>query len=310
MPASTARKAWPWVRAAAGLAVLAALVRAVGVHAFATGVRALDPGSIAAALVITAATTACCAWRWRIIVHAVGGELPVGAAIGAYYRSQFLDATLPGGVLGDVYRGVRRGVHVGKLGRGLRTVFWDRALGQAAQLALAALVLAALPSPVQHAMPAVGAGLAVVLAAVIALTRSPRHPRDAGRVGGWLQRTVADLRRIRAPAWTGIAVASALAIAGYVAIFMLAARAVGVTLPPLRLLPLLLLTLVAAAIPFNIAGFGPREGAAAWAFGAAGASAQQGVAAATLYGVLGLIAVAPGAWLLLRDWARSAATGE
>ena len=53
--------------------------------------------------------------------------------------------------------------------------------------------------------------------------------------------------------------------------------------------------LLAAAIPFNVGGWGPREGAAGWAFALAGAGAAAGVSAATLYGVLALVAVAPGA---------------
>jgi hypothetical protein len=57
-------------------------------------------------------------------------------------------------------------------------------------------------------------------------------------------------------------------------------------------------------IPLSIGGWGPREGAAAWAFAAAGLGAATGVMIATLYAVLMLIAVAPGAGLLLRDGIR------
>ena len=39
-------------------------------------------------------------------------------AVAAYYRSQFLNTTLPGGVLGDVHRGVRHGRDAGDVGRG------------------------------------------------------------------------------------------------------------------------------------------------------------------------------------------------
>jgi hypothetical protein len=57
-------------------------------------------------------------------------------------------------------------------------------------------------------------------------------------------------------------------------------------------------------IPLSIGGWGLREGAAAWAFGAAGLGAATGVTVATLYAVLMLAAVAPGAGLLLGDAAR------
>jgi bacteriorhodopsin len=58
--------------------------------------------------------------------------------------------------------------------------------------------------------------------------------------------------------------------------------------------------LVAAAIPLNVAGWGPREGVAAWAFASAGLGAAQGATVAVLYGVLALVAVLPGGVLLTR----------
>ena len=63
----------------------------------------------------------------------------------------------------------------------------------------------------------------------------------------------------------------------------------GRSAPPSQLLPLALLVLLAMAVPLNIGGWGPREGVAAWAFGAAGLGAAQGVATAVAYGVLALV---------------------
>src|SRR5260370_22822230 len=57
-------------------------------------------------------------------------------------------------------------------------------------------------------------------------------------------------------------------------------------------------------IPLSVGGWGLREGAAAWAFAGAGLGAATGVTVATLYAVLMLAAVAPGAGLLLRDAVR------
>ena len=65
------------------------------------------------------------------------------------------------------------------------------------------------------------------------------------------------------------------------------------------MLPLALIVLLASAVPTNIAGWGPREGAAAWAFGAAGLGAAQGATVAVVYGVMVLVATLPGAVLLL-----------
>jgi hypothetical protein len=70
------------------------------------------------------------------------------------------------------------------------------------------------------------------------------------------------------------------------------------------MLPLALLVLLAMGHPINIAGWGPREGAAAWVFGAAGLTAAQGVATSVVYGVMTLVAVLPGGVVLLVEWLR------
>jgi len=85
--------------------------------------------------------------------------------------------------------------------------------------------------------------------------------------------------------------------------FMVAARTAGVSAAPSRMLPLALLVLAAAALP-NVAGWGPREGATAWAFGAAGLGAAAGVTTAVVFGVMALVASLPGAVVLVSSWAR------
>ena len=69
------------------------------------------------------------------------------------------------------------------------------------------------------------------------------------------------------------------------------------------MLPLALLVLLAMVLP-SVGGWGPREGVAAWAFGAAGLGAAQGVATAVVYGVMVLVASLPGAAVLVVAWFR------
>jgi len=99
-------------------------------------------------------------------------------------------------------------------------------------------------------------------------------------------------------AWPGVVLASAAAVTGHIATYLVAARAVGVTTPLMTLLPLAVLVLVAAGLPLNLAGWGPREGMAAWAFAAAGLGASQGVATAVAYGAIVFVANLPGAVVL------------
>jgi hypothetical protein len=97
----------------------------------------------------------------------------------------------------------------------------------------------------------------------------------------------------------GIVLASAVVVAGHVTTFLVAARTAGSTAPLSRLVPLTLLALLAMGVPLNVGGWGPREGMAAWAFGAAGLTAGEGVATAMVYGVLVLVSSLPGAAVLL-----------
>jgi hypothetical protein len=78
----------------------------------------------------------------------------------------------------------------------------------------------------------------------------------------------------------------------------------GVNAPLGELVALLLVVQTAAVIPLGIGGWGLREGAAAWAFSAAGLGAAMGVTVTVLYAVLMLAAVAPGAGFLLGDAVR------
>jgi uncharacterized membrane protein YbhN (UPF0104 family) len=80
---------------------------------------------------------------------------------------------------------------------------------------------------------------------------------------------------------------------------VVAARAAGSTASLLRLAPLMLLALLAMSLPINIGGWGPREGVTAWAFGAAGLSATQGLTIAVVYGLFALVAALPGAIVLI-----------
>jgi hypothetical protein len=92
--------------------------------------------------------------------------------------------------------------------------------------------------------------------------------------------------------------ASVVAVTGHLLVFLLAAHVAGVSAPASRMLPLAAVVLLAAAVPANVAGWGPREGVAAWAFAAAGLGAATGVTTAVVYGVMALVATLPGAMVL------------
>jgi hypothetical protein len=203
-------------------------------------------------------------------------------------------------VLGDVHRAVRHGQDVGDVGRGIRAVVWERTAGQVVQAGIAMVVLFAFPSPVRSYLPAATALVAAgVLGAVLLARALPRH--IPSRWAQTLRTAKADIHDglFARRNWLGVGLASAVAVGGHLATFLIAARTAGATAPLSRLIPLTLLALVAMGLPANVGGFGPREGVAAWAFGAAGLTATQGVATAVAYGALVLVSSLPGAAVLV-----------
>ncbi|MER5454415.1 lysylphosphatidylglycerol synthase domain-containing protein [Micromonospora sp. NPDC002389] len=307
--APAGRSFWGWARLALGLAVIVGLLLWLGTGPFLAGLRLIDAPALAAALAIGLFTTICVAWRWSLVAGGLGVGLPLREAVAHCYRAIFLNATLPGGILGDVHRAVRHGRDVGDVGRGIRAVVWERVAGQVVLVAVAVVLLFVFPSPVRPYLPVATAVAVAVLAGVV-LTARVLPQSGATRVTRAIGTAVSDVRNglLGRRTWLGVLVASALAIGGHLATFLLAARTAGSTAPLTLLLPLTLLALLAMAVPANVAGFGPREGVAAWAFAAAGLTAAEGVAAATVYGALVLVASLPGAAVLLARRVRVPAT--
>jgi uncharacterized membrane protein YbhN (UPF0104 family) len=292
-------------RLAAGVTVLWFVWRLVGAAPFRDGLRAVTWQAVVAAVMLTALTTVCSACRWRVVSRAFGVELGLRTAVGGYYRSLFLNSVLFGGGLGDVHRAVSDGRRAGDVVRGLRAVAWERLCGQVIQAAVTVVVVLTVPSPVRPALPYVLAGLAGTagFAALIVC--------GAARWGGSRLTRVAvavsaDLRHgvLTPNVWPPVMVTSVLVVAGHTATFVIAARVAGSTAPLGDLVALLLVVQSAMVVPLSIGGWGLREGTAAWVFGAGGLGAPTGVTVATLYAVLMLAAVTPGAGLLLTDSVR------
>lgn len=302
------RRLWPWVRLLLGVGILAALAARLGSDAFVDALRAVDPGTASAALGIGLVTTVLNACRWCLVARGVGLSLPFRVAVTESYRALFLNSVLPGGVLGDVHRAVSHGRRAGDVGRGVRAVALERTAGQVVTVVAAVAVLLTRPellvAGVARLVPGreVVAGLVVVLLAVAALGIWLLRGAHASRIRAALRTVLADARAgvFSRGSWPGVVLLSVATLTGYLALFVIAARAVGCQAPLGELLPLLVAALLAMAVPVNVGGWGPREAVATLLFGAEGLDPTQGLAAAVLYGVLSLIASLPGGVVLLR----------
>lgn len=298
------RKLWTWVRFLGCALTLAVLVWRLGTGPFLHGLGTIDSGALTAAAGLAVLTTVSYAWRWKIVARGLGVDLPLPAAVAAYYRSMFLNATLPGGIVGDLHRGASHGRDVHDLGRALRSVGWERFAGQIVQMVATLILLLALPSPVQSVMPLVAIAVVAVVFGIALVARArPNANRSAWArlVGG----AAADLRQglLARTAWPAIVLASVLGTLGHVATFLIAARTVGANAAMSQMLPLSLLVMAAMLLP-TVGAWGPREGVTAWAFADFGLGAQRGVATAVAYGVMVLVASLPGAAVLVIAWFR------
>ena len=188
---------WTWARLAGGAAILAVLVWRLGAGPFldasagsTTPVRSLrrrrghggDDGRAAPG-----------GGAWSPAASA--STLPLRAAVAAYYRSQFLNATLPGGVLGDVHRAVApRPRRRRRSAASVRAVGWERVAGQVVQVVLTVVVLlaAAVAGALvdrrlsRPSVVAVGAGRSLLVGFVLA--------RHRGLAAGSVRAVVADVR--------------------------------------------------------------------------------------------------------------------
>jgi uncharacterized membrane protein YbhN (UPF0104 family) len=289
-------------RMVVGLAVLIAVIARVGTRPLLHGILSLDGRTIGAALLLGAIATVAATWRWRLIATRLGLELRWSTALGMYYRSQFLNTVLPGGIVGDVHRAISAGQSAGSIKPSLsikqsaRSVAIERTAGQVVQLTLALIVLASFGARFEgYLLVALAIGIGVVAIALVLAAAASTRARTA------LLHEARELRSGLGSVRTSVQVviASVIVIACHVATFTIATAAVGVTVPPLQMLTLAFVILLGASIPLNIGGWGPREGVAGWAFALAGFGASAGVSASTLFGALTIISVAPGAIVVL-----------
>jgi uncharacterized membrane protein YbhN (UPF0104 family) len=299
----------PWLRLLVGIGIIIGLVALLGGDAFANGLAVIGPASIAAALAIGLLTTVLGALRWWLVARRVGLQLRVRDAIAEVYRATFLNAVLPSGVLGDVDRAVRHGRDSGDTARSARAVVLERTAGQVVLIGVACIVLPTQPALVAavlsgpgHPPVAVAIGAVAVLAAAtgVAIVVARSRP-GSGKWRRVLHDAAADARAglLARDTWPALFGLSLAALGGFLALFLVAARAAGTTASTLQLLPLLLMALLAMALPVNVGGWGPREGIAALGFWMAGLGAPLGITVSVAYGVLALIAALPGGLVLL-----------
>lgn len=201
----------------AGITILGVLLWRLGTGVFLDGLRRIDAPTLLIGLAIGVVTTVFSAWRWALVARGLRIKLPLGPAVADYYRALFLNAALPGGILGDVHRAVRHGQSAGDMGRAVRAVVLERVAGQIALAVVGVAILLGLDSPVMSEVR--GIAPLVLLAAlgalaVVAAVRMNR-PAAATRRGRALRTTLDEARAglFSRANWPGVTVSSLIILA-------------------------------------------------------------------------------------------------
>ncbi|WP_307834524.1 lysylphosphatidylglycerol synthase transmembrane domain-containing protein [Paractinoplanes lichenicola] len=297
---------WAWARILGGAGILVFLLWKLGTGAFVDGLRVIDGPALTLAFTIGVTTTVFSAWRWCLVARGLGLRLSFRTAVADYYKALFLNAALPGGVLGDVDRAVQHGRDEGDVAKSVRAVVLERTAGQLVLIVVGVTVLFTVPSPVldilrQHGATAAVVAIAALLAVAVILLAFRQLRQGGSRVASAVRTGLAEIRTglLARRNWPIVTLASVVVLVGHLATFVVAARAAGSSASLARLAPLMLLALLAMSLPLNIGGWGPREAVTAWAFGAAGLSATQGLTTAVVYGLFAFVAALPGAVVIL-----------
>lgn len=309
----------PWLhRGVISAALLGAVALWVDPRAIVDEVQRFSIGWVVLAFVISTLQIMLSAWRWQFTAGLISVPLRFGYALREYYLALLVNQLLPGGVLGDAGRAHRHARQAQSRGKAWRAVIIERASGQ---LALVLLTLTALLfSPLWHAalgMPVITVvGFSIVIGLALAivggLLLGHRFSAWSRRLPDWSQALARDIKRglLQRGVWPRQLLSSLMIVLSYGLVMVCAARAIGVELPVLQLLALTPVLLLAMVIPFSVAGWGLREGAAAGVWALVGLPAAQGVAVSLAYGVLVLLASLPGIWVALSRREKASPSGS
>jgi len=261
------------------------------------------------ALVIGIAQVMLSAFRWHFTARSLDIPLSFLAAWREYYLASLINQVLPGGVVGDAYRAKRHADQSARRSRAWLAVVIERFSGQ---LMLFVLTLGVLVfSTTWHQalgdlwvdvetssamMLAIGLS-ALLIAAVWLIHRSIRRSKQStDRPTHWVSMALHGIQQAFWPtSRLSIQLASsAVILMSYVAIFVVAAKALGVDLSTAMLIILAPPLLLAMVIPITVSGWGLREAAAAGAWATLGLDPAQGVAVSVAYGLLIFLLALPG----------------
>ncbi|MBV6656771.1 MAG: flippase-like domain-containing protein [Devosiaceae bacterium] len=291
----------------AALAILAVLLwHAFDGHEAARLLIVADLRWLLAAGALLTLQTLLSALRWKLTAERLGLSFSYGVAVREYYLAQFVNLSLPGGVLGDANRAYRSRQTGGFLLAGQAVIF-ERLAGQIGLLAVFLVGVSwslvseqGLNWPDWLVSSVFGVLAACLLLPLVLLVAAQSFRMHYGPLRRFGQRFVAAvLHRDVLAAQVALSLLTALC---NVTAFALCAVALGANLAIVDALVLVPLILLAMLVPLSISGWGVREGAAALLFPVIGFAASAGLAASVAFGLVLTVAMLAGfalSWLTI-----------
>jgi glycosyltransferase 2 family protein len=290
--AALLRRAGLILRPLISLALLALLFWKFGAAEVWQTLSAADPLWLLAGLLLVVAALLVSAWKWQVLLDAQGLAVPFWRLFGAYLVGIFFNNFLPSNIGGDVARITDVARYTGNAPAATASVIGERLL---AGLALALTATVALLFSVRAAGPVAGsvALILVLFGALVASFAShrvrsafgARFPRlsasAAGRVAGQMGAAFGNRR-----AFVVVMVLSLLFHATVVLLGWTTFRAIDAPVPLAACFLYIPIISAIQLLPVSLNGFGVREGAYVFFFGAAGLGAPQAVAASLLFALL------------------------
>ncbi len=258
------RYAWLAVKVLFSVGILAVVIVRNDPAQLAEALKGISATAFATSAALITVTAVVGTWRWVAVMRAYGAQqLPsAGRLLALYFMGFFYNLWLPGGVGGDLVRGVASREVFGEAGAtaGLTVVFVERLCGLIGLFFFVGVSFSLWPLP-GVSVPLVYAGLAILaaLAGVLAVALAPKLTPHLPPFLARISSRVPALER-RGPFVLALALSTLThtftALSGHVLVADLAPH-VAVT----HSLTVVSLAAVSAFFPLTHAGAGIREGA-------------------------------------------------
>ena len=309
---------WGWLLRWAGTGLgIAYLIAVVDLGSLNQALAKTSLGTMVLALAAISGSLVVGAVRWRALMIAYGAIAPpsLATAVRLYFVAAFYNTYLPGGVAGDVVRGVvvRDSFRGGGATEAIAVVFVERVLGLLGLFTLAATGLVLVGPRLATTstlwwLSAAGAGGAVVAVLMLPLGRqlAPYLPRRLATIAGRLP-VVSRRRQFATAALLSLVTQLLTAVTGW--LFLREVHPAATFADALFVVPLAAAT---GVLPITVAGLGAREAVFVNLCGLLlGMSSGDGLAAALLIWVTTLMTGVIGGLLqLIRPLSRPAPTAQ